>query len=166
MSVLAYVALGSNLGDRPEHLETAVRHLGEAPGIRVLRTSSVYETAPREVEDQPDFLNAVVEVETILAPREFLRALLEIETRMGRKRRVKYGPRSIDLDILVYGDEEVHEPGLDVPHPKMLERAFALVPLAELDPDRETRSGVRMSELARELGKLQDVHRLSMPGWP
>lgn len=166
MATLAYVALGSNLGDRLGNLQRAVRLIGEVPGTRVLRTSSVYETAPREVEDQPEFLNAVAEVETERGPRQLLDALLAIEARLGRERRVKYGPRSIDLDVLLYGDEEIHEPGLDVPHPKMLERAFVIVPLAELEPARVTPSGQKLRELARELRRHQRVRAIYGPDWP
>lgn len=165
MATRAYVALGSNLGDRLGNLAGAVRRIGEVPGTRVLRTSSVYETAPREIEDQPDFLNAVAEIETDRAPRQLLETLLGIEARMGRERRVKYGPRTIDLDVLLYGDEEVHEPGLDIPHPKMLERAFVVVPLAELDPERVASPGQTMPELARELRVREDIRVLPDVDW-
>ena len=143
-----------------------MRLLGDAEYTRVLRVSGVYETAPREVEDQPDFLNAVAEIETELAPRQLLNALLAIESRLGRERQVRYGPRTIDLDVLLYGDAEIHEPGLDIPHPKMFERAFVIVPLAELEPAWVSPSGGTLWELADELQRTQRVRALFGPDWP
>ena len=125
----AYVGLGANLGDR----EAAIRAAAEQLGAR--RLSAIVETEPWGYTDQPRFLNAVAEVETSLGPRAFLERLLEIERSLGRTRDgPRWGPRTIDLDLLVHGDALIDEPGLTVPHPRLHERAFALEPLAELAP--------------------------------
>lgn len=132
---LVYIALGSNLGDRAENLRLAREQI-EAPDLRVLRASSIYETSPRDVEDQPWFLNQVIECETDLFPRQLLARLQKIERAMGRKRTIAKGPREIDLDILLFGNAVVKAPELEVPHPRMTERRFVLEPLAELVPDK------------------------------
>ena len=126
-----YIGLGSNLGDR----EATIRRAAEM--IQATRLSTIRETDPWGYEDQPAFLNAVAEVETERTPHELLETLLAVERALGRERGdgPRYGPRTIDLDLLVYGDEIVDEPGLVVPHPRLHERRFALEPLAELDPD-------------------------------
>ena len=129
-----YLSLGSNIGDRAKNLARAVEALGER-GVRVVRESSVYETEPVELREQDSFLNSVIEVETELSAGELMEALLAIERSMGRERRVPKGPRVIDIDILLYGDEVVREEGLEIPHPRMAERRFVLVPLAEIAPD-------------------------------
>ena len=128
-----YIGLGSNLGDRAENLRAARKRL-EASGVRVVRGSSIYETEPREVLDQPWFLNQVIEAETTLYPRQLLARLLTIEREMGRLRTILHGPRTIDLDILLFGNAVVHAAGLEIPHPRMAERRFVLEPLAELAP--------------------------------
>jgi 2-amino-4-hydroxy-6-hydroxymethyldihydropteridine diphosphokinase len=133
---LVYIALGSNLGDRSENLRLAREQIG-APDLRVLRASSIYETAPRDVQDQPWFLNQVIECETDLFPRQLLARLQKIERAMGRKRTGVKGPREIDLDILLFGDAVLKAPELEVPHPRLAERRFALEPLAELVPDKK-----------------------------
>lgn len=126
---LAYVGLGSNLGDR----EPTIRRAAELIGAR--RLSPVIETEPWGYESQPRFLNAAAEVETHLAPRQFLDHLLDVERRLGRERvGPRWGPRTIDLDLLLWGEEAVDEPGLQVPHPRLHERLFVLEPLAELVP--------------------------------
>ena len=125
----AYVGLGSNLGDR----ERSIRRAAELVGA--LRLSMIRETEPWGIEDQPLFLNAVAEVETDLPPRRLLDRLLEVERTLGRMRDgARFGPRTIDLDLLLYGSEMVAEPGLTVPHPRLHERRFVLEPLAELEP--------------------------------
>lgn len=132
----AYVGLGANLGDRAAMLRAALEQLAAEPGVSLVAVSTVRETEPVELVDQPRFLNAAAAVETELSPRELLERLLAIERRLGRTREgPRFGPRSIDLDLLVYGDDQVAEPGLDVPHPRLHERLFALEPLAELDPE-------------------------------
>jgi len=131
-----YIALGSNLGDRAENLRLAREQI-DAPDLRVMRTSSIYETAPRDVEDQPWFLNQVIECETDLFPRQLLGRLQKIERAMGRKRRTAKGPREIDLDILLFGNAVVKAPELEIPHPRLAERRFVLEPLAELVPEKK-----------------------------
>jgi len=131
----AFIGLGANLGDRAANLRAAISALREAPGVAVERVSSFIETRPRGGPPQPDFLNAAAQLETDLAPRDLLRALLTIESRLGRVRGERWGPRAIDLDLLLYDDETVSEPGLRVPHPHMHERLFVLEPLCEIAPD-------------------------------
>ena len=131
----AYVGLGANLGDREGTMRSALELLDDVDGIEVVAVSRFRETEPWGVEDQPRFLNAAARVETTLSPRELLAALLAVERALGRTRQgPRFGPRTIDLDLLLYGDEVVDEPGLTVPHPRLHERAFALEPLLELDP--------------------------------
>lgn len=132
---VAYVGLGSNLGDRRATLEAAVAELGRTPGVRVLRVSSLLETDPIGGPAQPCYLNGVAEVETFLGPRELLDRLLAIETQFGRVRGARWGPRTLDLDLVLYGNEVVEEVGLVVPHPRMAERGFVLAPLCELVPE-------------------------------
>jgi 2-amino-4-hydroxy-6-hydroxymethyldihydropteridine diphosphokinase len=132
---LAYVALGANLGPREITLLRAVELLAQTEGVEVQAVSQLRETEPVGVVEQPAFLNGAVAVETSLAPRDLLERLLAIERELGRVRDVRWGPRLVDLDLLVYGDLELDEPGLRVPHPRLHERRFALEPLAELDPD-------------------------------
>jgi 2-amino-4-hydroxy-6-hydroxymethyldihydropteridine diphosphokinase len=130
----AYLGLGSNLGDRHANLAEAIRRLA-TEGVRVVRTSSIWETEPRDVLDQPWFLNQVAEVETDLFPRQLFQHLQRIEREMGRVKRTPKGPRLIDLDILLFGNALVRSPELEIPHPRMTERKFVLAPLAELAPD-------------------------------
>lgn len=135
---LVYVGLGSNLGDRAGTLRRAVELLAAAPGIEVVRVSTIRETDPVGYLDQPRFLNGAAAVETSLTARELLSALLAVEAELGRTRDgARYGPRTIDLDLLLYGAERLREPGLEVPHPRLHERAFVLEPLSELDPGLE-----------------------------
>jgi 2-amino-4-hydroxy-6-hydroxymethyldihydropteridine diphosphokinase len=130
----AYVGLGANLGPREVTLLRAVDLLAETTGVEVLAVSQLRETDPVGVVDQPVFLNGAAAIETSLPPRRLLDRLLQIEQELGRVRDERWGPRTIDLDLLVYGDLEIDEPGLHVPHPRLHERRFALEPLAELDP--------------------------------
>jgi 2-amino-4-hydroxy-6-hydroxymethyldihydropteridine diphosphokinase len=130
----AFVGLGSNLGDRADTLRRALEFLDAEAGIAVVAVSSFRETDPVGYLDQPPFLNAAAEVETELRPRDLLDRLLAVERSLGRVRAgPRFGPRTIDLDLLLYGDESLDEPGLAVPHPRLHERRFALEPLAELD---------------------------------
>jgi 2-amino-4-hydroxy-6-hydroxymethyldihydropteridine diphosphokinase len=134
--VTAYIGLGSNLGDREGFLRRAVELLRDEADIDVVAVSSVRETDPVGFLDQPRFLNAAVEVETPLTARALLERLLAVEQALGRRRDgPRYGPRTIDLDLLLYGDEVVEEAGLTVPHPRLAERRFVLEPLHELAPD-------------------------------
>lgn len=126
---VAYIGLGANLGEREETIRAAVAKL---PGV--VAVSPLRETDPVGVTDQPRFLNGVAALETELAPRELLDVLLAIERRLGRERRERWGPRTIDLDLLLYGDEVIDEDGLKIPHPRLHERRFVLEPLADLAP--------------------------------
>ncbi|MFM1655062.1 2-amino-4-hydroxy-6-hydroxymethyldihydropteridine diphosphokinase [Brevibacillus sp. B_LB10_24] len=132
MSVLAYLALGSNLGQREGYLAEAVRALEEMPEITVTAVSAVYETDPVGYLDQPAFLNMVLAVKTVFSPLELLAAAMEIERKLGRERLIHKGPRTIDIDILLYGRETVQLPDLKIPHPAMLSRAFVLIPLRDV----------------------------------
>jgi len=129
---VVHIALGSNLGDRPGNLARAAELMSEL--VEISAASSIYETPPWGVVDQPRFLNQVIKGNTSLAPMNLLYELKAIERLMGRRETVRYGPRIIDLDILLYGDRVINYNRLQVPHPRMLERAFVLVPLAEISP--------------------------------
>jgi 2-amino-4-hydroxy-6-hydroxymethyldihydropteridine diphosphokinase len=128
-----YLGLGGNLGDRQLNLRQAAAALPES--VRIARASRVYETAPWGYTDQPNFLNQVLEVETSLSPLELLGELKKIEAGLGRQQTFRYGPRLIDIDILFYGSRVLDAPGLQIPHPRLAERAFVLAPLAELAPN-------------------------------
>ena len=147
----AYVGLGANLGDREGNLRRAVELLGAEPGIEVVAVSSFRETEPVGYVDQPRFLNGACAVETELSPSELLERLLSVEQALGRERgkEPRWGPRTIDLDLLLYGQEEVDEPGLTVPHPRLTERSFALEPLLELDANLHLPDGRGLQELLR-----------------
>jgi 2-amino-4-hydroxy-6-hydroxymethyldihydropteridine diphosphokinase len=130
--MLCYIGIGSNLGDRKTYIEDAIKKLKEIEGIKVKKVSSIYETEPVGGPKQGQYLNGAIEIETKLEPEELLIKLQEIEKQLGRKRSVKNAPRTIDLDILLYGDKKINEPGLRIPHPRMHEREFVLRPLKEL----------------------------------
>ena len=130
----AFVGIGSNLGDRETHLRSALDLLAAEDGIEIVAVSRLRETEPVGPVEQGPFLNGAVQLSTDLPPRQLLERLLDVEQRLGRVRDVRFGPRTIDLDLLVYGDETADEPGLTLPHPRLHERRFALEPLAELEP--------------------------------
>ena len=157
----AYLALGSNIGDREANLRDAVRRM-ESEGIRVVARSSLYETVPQELLDQPSFLNAVVEVETDLFPMQLLARVQQIERAMGRRRVTPKGPRNIDIDILFYGRAVIGTAELEVPHPRIAQRRFVLEPLAEIAPDfRHPVTGKTAGEMLAGLGP-QGVRRLDV----
>jgi 2-amino-4-hydroxy-6-hydroxymethyldihydropteridine diphosphokinase len=135
----AFVGIGSNLGEPERQIAAALEQLAAEDGIELVAASTLRETEPVGYLDQPSFLNGAAQLETALPPRELLERLLEIESRLGRVRGEgpRFGPRTIDLDLLLYGDETIDEPGLTVPHPRLAERRFALEPLAELAPGLE-----------------------------
>ena len=135
----AFIALGSNLGDRAATIRAAVTELAAADGVEVVAVSSLEETDPVGYVDQPRFLNGAAELRTELGPRKLLALLLAVEARFGRERSAgpPQGPRTLDLDLLLYGSERLAEPGLELPHPRLHERLFVLRPLAELDPSLE-----------------------------
>jgi 2-amino-4-hydroxy-6-hydroxymethyldihydropteridine diphosphokinase len=145
----AYIGLGGNLGDRRALLERAVELLGAEPGVTVVGVSSFRETDPVGLVEQPRFLNGAVAIETELSPRDLLERLLAVERALGRERTgPRFGPRTVDLDLLLYDDETVDEPGLTVPHPRLHERRFALEPLVELEPELALPDGRRVRDLA------------------
>ncbi|OGC30620.1 2-amino-4-hydroxy-6-hydroxymethyldihydropteridine diphosphokinase [candidate division WOR-1 bacterium RIFOXYB2_FULL_48_7] len=130
----AYLGLGSNVGDREEYIEQAVFLLEKNPNIEVAKRSSNYETEPEGGVEQPPFINAAIEIRTKLSPQKLLDVCQEIETALGREREMEWGPRTIDIDILLYGDQVVSEDRLQIPHPLLHERAFVLKPLREIAP--------------------------------
>jgi 2-amino-4-hydroxy-6-hydroxymethyldihydropteridine diphosphokinase len=158
----AYLALGSNLGDRLATLQRAVDLLQGVDGIHVLRSSRVFETAPVG-PPQPDYLNAVVGIETSLEPQGLLDACRAVERELGRERGERWGPRTIDVDVLTYDDREVDEPDLRIPHPRMHERAFVLVPLGELDADPPLPGGRRLAEVSLPPGDVLGVRPFGPP---
>jgi 2-amino-4-hydroxy-6-hydroxymethyldihydropteridine diphosphokinase len=146
----AYIGLGANLGDRDATLRRAIDLLAADPGVEVVAVSTLRETDPVGYLDQPRFLNGAAALETTLEPRELLERLLAVERALGRDRSgPRYGPRTVDLDLLLHGDRVVDEPGLTVPHPRLAERAFALEPLLELDPGLVLPDGQRVRDLLR-----------------
>jgi 2-amino-4-hydroxy-6-hydroxymethyldihydropteridine diphosphokinase len=150
----AYLGLGSNLGDRLANLGEAVRLLAER-GIRVTRSSRVYETDPLGGPPQPDYLNAVVEVETELDARGLLELCHGVEEAMGRERTERWGPRVIDIDVLTFGTEEIDQSGLQIPHPRIHERAFVLIPLLELDTDPPLPGGRRAADVRLDVAGVR-----------
>ena len=135
LPVTAFVALGSNLDDPPSQVRAGLRAIADLADTRLISVSSLYRNPAVGYRDQPDFVNAVARIATHLAPRALLDALLEIERARGRVREFLNAPRTLDLDVVLYGDRVVEEPGLTIPHPRMLERAFVMVPLGEIAPE-------------------------------
>jgi 2-amino-4-hydroxy-6-hydroxymethyldihydropteridine diphosphokinase len=130
----AYISIGSNLGDRLEYIREAIKMMKQSKDIEICKASSVYETEPKGYKDQPHFLNMALELETALEPLNLLELLLNIESQMGRERYQRWGPRNIDLDLLLYDDIILNSDKLTLPHPRMHQRGFVLVPLAEIAP--------------------------------
>ncbi len=160
--VIGFLGFGTNLGDRKKNLAQAVNTLNDRPDLAVLRTSGIYETTPWGLTDQPDFLNMVAEIATSISPGELLERVKKLEQDMGREDGPRFGPRLIDVDILLLEDQVVDEPDLQVPHISLHERAFVLVPLAELAPDLvHPLLGVTIAHLAENVDGLGGVKPLS-----
>lgn len=148
----AYIGLGSNIGDRERYLQEAVRLLQEHPEVRVMGKSGLYETDPVGFVEQDPFLNTVVQVNTTLSAECLLELMQQAEQALGRKREIRWGPRTIDLDLLLFGDLAQDRPDLILPHPRMLERAFVLVPLIEVMKPHEPE---KAAELTRQLERVE-----------
>jgi 2-amino-4-hydroxy-6-hydroxymethyldihydropteridine diphosphokinase len=155
----AHIGLGSNLDEPVLQVRQALQELGSLPRTRLVARSALYRTAPVGKLDQPDFVNAVALLATALSPRELLEELLALEARHGRVRGERNGPRSLDLDVLLLGDRVIREPGLEVPHARMHERAFVLLPLAEISPGAVIPGRGSVGELAARFGD-QGVTRI------
>ena len=149
----AYLSLGANLGDKAGSILEAIRLVNDHKDCSVIAQSSLYVTKPVGVLDQPNFVNAVIEVETALNPYDLLDLCSKIEQKMGRKRTIKWGPRVIDMDILLYEGVNISEERLTIPHPRMMERAFVLVPLAEIAPDLVLPGGITAREAAEKIDR-------------
>jgi 2-amino-4-hydroxy-6-hydroxymethyldihydropteridine diphosphokinase len=158
----AFVGLGANLGEPEAQVRRAIAALRGLPRTRLVATSSLYRSAPVGVGEQPDFINAVAKVETTLSARELLDELLAMEARFGRERPSPGAPRTLDLDLLLYGDRIIAEPGLAVPHPRVHERAFVLMPLAEIAPDLSIPRKGSVKTLLAACGN-QKVQRIGAP---
>lgn len=161
----AYISIGSNLGDRAGYLRRALDLVQEQKGARLVQVSSLYETEPVGGVEQGKFLNAVFSLDTALGPYELLGVLQEIEAHLGRKRDLRWGPRTVDLDILCYGETVLEDPLLTLPHPRLTERAFVLVPLVEIAPSLEhPLSGKTMAAHLETLADRGGVVRLESEG--
>lgn len=160
---VAVLGVGGNLGDRRRELAAGIDQIAACPGVTLESISALYETAPWGKTDQPAFLNAAVRIATDLPPRPLLEAVLDAERRLGRTREERWGPRTVDIDILLYGSELVDEPGLRVPHPRLAERAFALAPLADVLPDARFNGKSAAEWLAA--ADQSGIVRLGGPDW-
>ena len=160
---IAILGLGGNVGDTRRLLAGALDRLAQHPEIRVEAVSALYRTPPWGKTDQPPFLNAAARIETSLSARGLLDAVLTIERQLGRERTERWGPRTVDLDILLFGDEPIDEPGLHVPHPRLTERAFALAPLVDVMPEAKL-SGRPAADWLDDSDRAGMV-RLAEPGW-
>jgi len=157
LGVTAYLGLGSNLGNRKAYMDTAREHLQELPRTEILKVSSLYETSPVGKRDQAWFLNAVIKLRTFLPAETLLDLLLALEERMGRVREERWGPRVIDLDLLLYGDLKISTSRLTLPHPRLTERLFVLIPLAEIEPELILPDGRSIKEAIRGPFPHQEV---------
>ncbi|WP_066634349.1 2-amino-4-hydroxy-6-hydroxymethyldihydropteridine diphosphokinase [Desulfolucanica intricata] len=163
MAKRVFLGVGSNLGDSYNNIQKAINLLNEINGVKIVAVAPFYKTAPVGYLDQDWFLNSVIECKTEIPPRELLYALLDIENKMGRVRTIRWGPRVVDLDLLIYENERINEPDLIVPHPRMTERAFVIVPLADLAPDLKMPGGQTATSLAEQLKKEQQIEEVLSP---
>ncbi|MES0812849.1 2-amino-4-hydroxy-6-hydroxymethyldihydropteridine diphosphokinase [Roseibium sp. SCPC15] len=154
------LGLGSNLGDRKANLDEAVRRLEQTEGVTLVSRSSNYQTPPWGPVPQDDYLNICLVIDTILTPHELLSRCLEIETELGRVRDIRWGPRTIDMDVLIYGMEKVEDEDLELPHPRMGDRAFVLIPLAEIWPDAPLGDGRTAAEALETCPDQEGVVKL------
>lgn len=161
----AYIALGANLGDRQTTLLEAIRKLDEHPCITVTRCSSLYETNPVGYLDQPNFINMVIAVGSSLQAEELLDVMLEIEQQLGRERLIRWGPRTVDLDLLWMNGISLNSPKLTLPHPRMLERSFVLVPLAELVQESEADIKMIVDSALEQLPEKEGIHLWKTYNW-
>lgn len=157
MQQVSYLALGSNQGKREEHLADALQKIGKDSRISIITSSSIYETDPVGVTGQPSFLNMVVKLQTSLAPIELLKVTQKIEQSGGREEKGTWGPRTIDLDILLFNKENINLESLQIPHPRMLERGFVLIPLKELEPDLWLTDGRSIDDYINQLTDKEGV---------
>lgn len=162
-AVTVALGLGSNIGDRKAFLVRALDELAAHPSIAIVAVSPIYETPPWGKTDQPAFLNSAALMRTDIAPHRLLNAILDCERALGRERTDRWGPRTIDIDILLYGDSQVDEPGLTIPHPRIRERAFVLCPLADLLPDANI-CGRTISDW-RNAQDLSGIRKIDGRGW-
>jgi 2-amino-4-hydroxy-6-hydroxymethyldihydropteridine diphosphokinase len=162
----AFVGLGANLGDRVDTLQRALLLLDQRDGIAVAAVSSAYQSAPWGPVEQPPYLNAATELGTSLGPHELLRQLLAVEAELGRVRDVRWGPRTCDLDLLLYGGETIATADLQVPHPRLGQRRFVLDPLLELDSGLELPDGTPLSTLAAAVAEQEVERRPAIRLWP
>lgn len=158
MAVIAYIGIGSNQGDRRAHCAAAMAHIAASPHIRLLEQSSWYLTEPWGFPEQDDFVNLVLRIETELTPFELLGFLKATEEKLARKKTIPFGPRTIDLDILLYGSRIIQSPELTIPHARLCERGFVLVPLQELAP--QLMHPVRNQTISHLLAELDDTRRV------
>jgi 2-amino-4-hydroxy-6-hydroxymethyldihydropteridine diphosphokinase len=159
----AVLGLGGNIGDTRTLMAQALKELASTPGIALNAVSALYETPPWGKTDQPPFLNAAALIETTLSPRDLLDAILEVERKLGRHRAERWGPRTVDIDILLFGEDAVDEPGLKIPHPHLHERAFALRPLVDVLPGAAF-AGCRAEDWLAQLGQIR-MKRIAASGW-
>ncbi len=159
----AAIGLGGNVGNSRAFMTAAIERLAAVPGIEVEAVSALYKTAPWGKLDQPPFLNAAVRIDTELTPRALLEACLAVERALGRERLERWGPRTIDIDVLVFGSVTLDEPGLTLPHPRLTERAFALAPLVDVMPDIEI-AGQPARAWLEALG-LTGIEQIAAPDW-
>lgn len=159
MNNIAYIALGTNQGDRENFLKTAIKLLGDSPHISLLDHSSIFETEPVGYTEQPSFLNMVIKIATSLTAGELLELTQKLEKDLGRKRDIHWGPRTIDLDILLYNHENIELEHLKVPHPRMFERAFVIVPLLEINKDILNQYKIDADSLTEDKGVSLYIER-------